>query len=116
MKIVAVEAIHLRIEDANIGLFDGSYDDCLIVVTANDSESLGMPGHEFLDGLSGKLFLRALVRREMIPARRAAHEELACRQNRSDGSDALRGRKPPKPGRFLGIDFRIIGEWQGLDH
>jgi L-alanine-DL-glutamate epimerase-like enolase superfamily enzyme len=32
MKIVDVEAIHLRIEDPNIGLFDGSYDDCLIVV------------------------------------------------------------------------------------
>src|SRR4029078_5065203 len=32
MKITDVEAIHLRIEDPNIGLFDGSYDDCVIVV------------------------------------------------------------------------------------
>jgi len=32
MKITDIEAIHLRIEDPNIGLFDGSYDDCLIVV------------------------------------------------------------------------------------
>jgi L-alanine-DL-glutamate epimerase-like enolase superfamily enzyme len=36
MKIVSIDAIHLRIEDPNIGLFDGSYDDCLIVVTADD--------------------------------------------------------------------------------
>lgn len=32
MKITDIEAIHLRIEDPNIGLFDGSYDDCVIVV------------------------------------------------------------------------------------
>jgi L-alanine-DL-glutamate epimerase-like enolase superfamily enzyme len=32
MKIVDVEAIHLRIEDPNISTFDGSYDDCVIVV------------------------------------------------------------------------------------
>ena len=33
---LAIDAIHLRIEDPNIGLFDGSYDDCLIVVTTDD--------------------------------------------------------------------------------
>lgn len=32
MKITDIEAIHLRIEDPNIGLFDGSYDDCVIRV------------------------------------------------------------------------------------
>lgn len=36
MKITSIEAIHLRVEDPNIGLFDGSYDDCLIVVTTDD--------------------------------------------------------------------------------
>lgn len=36
MKITNIEAVHLRIEDPNIGLFDGSYDDCLIVVTTDD--------------------------------------------------------------------------------
>jgi L-rhamnonate dehydratase len=36
LKITDIEAIHLRIEDPNIGLFDGSYDDCLIVVTTED--------------------------------------------------------------------------------
>ncbi len=39
MKITGLEAIHLRIEDPNIGLFDGSYDDCLIVVTADDGRT-----------------------------------------------------------------------------
>jgi L-alanine-DL-glutamate epimerase-like enolase superfamily enzyme len=32
MKITDIEAIHLRYEDPNIGLFDGSYDDCIIRV------------------------------------------------------------------------------------
>jgi L-rhamnonate dehydratase len=36
MKITNVEAIHLRIEDPNIGLFDGSYDSCVIVVTTDE--------------------------------------------------------------------------------
>jgi L-alanine-DL-glutamate epimerase-like enolase superfamily enzyme len=35
MKIAAIDAIHLRIEDPNTGLFDGSYDDCVIVVTTD---------------------------------------------------------------------------------
>lgn len=36
MKITNVEAIHIRIDDPNIGLFDGSYDDCLIVVSTDE--------------------------------------------------------------------------------
>jgi len=32
MKITAIEAIHLRAEDPLIELFDGSYDDCVLVV------------------------------------------------------------------------------------
>ncbi len=35
MQITDIQAIHLRIEDPNIGLFDGSYDDCLMVVTTD---------------------------------------------------------------------------------
>jgi L-alanine-DL-glutamate epimerase-like enolase superfamily enzyme len=35
MKITDIEAIHLRCEDPNIGLFDGSYDDCVIRVTTD---------------------------------------------------------------------------------
>jgi len=32
MVITDVEAIHLRIDDPNIEIFDGSYDDFLIVI------------------------------------------------------------------------------------
>ena len=35
MKITDIEAIHLRVEDPNIGLFDGSYDDCIIRVSTD---------------------------------------------------------------------------------
>ena len=36
MKITRFEAIHLRVEDPNIGLFDGSYDDCVILVRTDE--------------------------------------------------------------------------------
>ncbi len=36
MKITAIEAIHLRVEDPNIGLFDGSYDDCVVRVRTDE--------------------------------------------------------------------------------
>lgn len=36
MKITNIQALHLRIEDPNIGLFDGSYDTCVIVVTTDE--------------------------------------------------------------------------------
>lgn len=36
MKITSVEAIHLRAEDPLIQLFDGSYDDCLLVVHTDE--------------------------------------------------------------------------------
>src|SRR5664279_2472211 len=41
LKITAVEAIHLRAEDPLIELFDGSYDDCVLVVHT-DSELIGI--------------------------------------------------------------------------
>jgi L-alanine-DL-glutamate epimerase-like enolase superfamily enzyme len=41
MKITAVEAIHLRAEDPLIELFDGSYDDCVLVVHT-DSDLIGI--------------------------------------------------------------------------
>lgn len=37
MKIADIEAIHVRCEDPNIGLFDGSYDDCVMRVTTDDN-------------------------------------------------------------------------------
>lgn len=36
MKITDVQAIHLRVEDPNIDLFDGSYDDCVILVSTDE--------------------------------------------------------------------------------
>jgi L-rhamnonate dehydratase len=36
MKITSVEAIHLRAEDPLIELFDGSYDDCVLVVRTDN--------------------------------------------------------------------------------
>jgi L-alanine-DL-glutamate epimerase-like enolase superfamily enzyme len=39
LRITDIEAIHLRIEDPNIGLFDGSYDDCVIVVHTDEGIS-----------------------------------------------------------------------------
>ncbi|PYT21006.1 MAG: mandelate racemase/muconate lactonizing enzyme family protein [Acidobacteria bacterium] len=36
MKITDIEAIHLRVEDPNIGLFDGSYDDCVVRVRTDE--------------------------------------------------------------------------------
>ncbi len=36
MKITDVEAIHTRIEDPAVGIFDGSYDNCVIVVRTDE--------------------------------------------------------------------------------
>src|ERR1044071_1315253 len=36
MKITDIEAIHLRVEDPNIGIFDGSYDDCVILIHTDE--------------------------------------------------------------------------------
>src|SRR6266478_2386000 len=36
MKIASIEAIHLRAEDPLIELFDGSYDDCVLVVHTDE--------------------------------------------------------------------------------
>ena len=36
MKITDVQAIHVRVEDPNIGIFDGSYDDCLIFIQTDE--------------------------------------------------------------------------------
>jgi len=37
MKITDIEAIHVRCEDPNIGLFDGSFDNCVIRVTTDEN-------------------------------------------------------------------------------
>jgi L-rhamnonate dehydratase len=67
MKITDVEAIHLRVEDPNIGLFDGSYDDCVIVVHTDEgvtglgeTESLAPAIQAIVNGPSAHSHARAL--------------------------------------------------------
>ena len=67
MKITEVEAIHLRVEDPNIGLFDGSYDDCLLVVHTDEgitgigeTESLASAIQGLVRGPSAHIHARAL--------------------------------------------------------
>ena len=67
MKITDVEAIHLRVEDPNIGLFDGSYDDCVLVVHTDEgvtgigeTESLASAVQGIVRGPSAHVHARAL--------------------------------------------------------
>lgn len=67
MKITDIEAIHLRIEDPNIGLFDGSYDDCVIIVHTDEgllgigeTESLPPAIQAIINGPSAHNHARAL--------------------------------------------------------
>jgi len=67
MKITKVEAIHLRVEDPNIGLFDGSYDDCVIVIHTDEgltglgeTESLAPAIQAIVNGPSAHTHARAL--------------------------------------------------------
>ena len=67
MKITEVEAIHLRVEDPNIGLFDGSYDDCVLVVHTDEgitgigeTESLAPAIQGIVRGPSAHIHARAL--------------------------------------------------------
>src|SRR5690348_5793086 len=67
MKIIDVEAIHLRVEDPNIGLFDGSYDDCVIVVHTDEgligvgeTESLAPAIQAMIEGPSAHSHARGL--------------------------------------------------------
>lgn len=67
MKITDIEAIHLRVEDPNIGLFDGSYDDCVIVVHTDggltglgETESLAPAIQAIINGPSAHSHARGL--------------------------------------------------------
>ncbi len=79
MKISNVEAIHLRVEMPNGDLFDGSYDDCVIVVRTDD----GIEGIGETESFSPAI--QALVRGP------SAH-------NRARGlKEVLMGRDPTDP-------------------
>ena len=67
MKITGIEAIHLRVEGPNIGLFDGSYDDCVIVVYTDEgltglgeTESLAPAIQAIINGPSAHSHARSL--------------------------------------------------------
>ena len=67
MKITDIEAIHLRVEDPNIGIFDGSYDDCVILIHTDEgmtglgeTESLAPAIQAIIKGPSAHSHARAL--------------------------------------------------------
>lgn len=67
MKITSVEAIHLRAEDPLIELFDGSYDDCVLVVETDsgltgigETESMAPAIQAIVRGPSAHNHARAL--------------------------------------------------------
>ena len=68
MRITSVEAIHLRAEDPLIELFDGSYDDCDLVVQTDtgltgigETESMAPAIHAIVRGPSAHNHARALA-------------------------------------------------------
>jgi len=67
MKITDIEGIHLRVEDPNIGIFDGSYDDCVILIHTDEgvtglgeTESLAPAILAIINGPSAHSHARAL--------------------------------------------------------
>ena len=82
MKITDVDALHLRIEDPNIGLFDGSYDDCVIVVRTDE----GLTGIGEVESLPAAI--QGIVRS------RAAHSHARGLR------ELLIGRDPTEPERL----------------
>jgi len=67
MKITDIEAIHMRVEDPNIGIFDGSYDNCVILVHTDagltgvgETESMAPAIQAIIAGPSAHSHARAL--------------------------------------------------------
>ncbi len=67
MNITGIEAIHLRVEDPNIALFDGSYDDCVILIRTDEglvgigeTESFSPAIQALINGPSAHSHARAL--------------------------------------------------------
>ncbi len=58
MKITDVEAIHLRVEDPNIGLFDGSYDDCIIRIETDEGITGIAEVETLADAVQGIVYAR----------------------------------------------------------
>jgi L-rhamnonate dehydratase len=67
VKITDIEAIHLRVEDPGISLFDGSYDDCVVIVHTDEgltgvgeTESLAPAVQAIINGPSAHNHARGL--------------------------------------------------------
>lgn len=67
MKITEIETLHLRVDDPNIALFDGSYDDCVIVIHTDEglvgigeTESLAPAIQAIINGPTAHNHARAL--------------------------------------------------------
>lgn len=67
MKITDVQAVHLRAEDPNISIFDGSYDNCVILVHTDEgvsglgeTESMAPAIQAIINGPSAHSHARAL--------------------------------------------------------
>ena len=78
MKITDIEAMHIRIEDPNIGLFDGSYDDCVIVVRTDE----GLTGIGEVESLPAAI--QAIVRSRAAHSHARGLRELLIGQDPTD--------------------------------
>ena len=109
MKITKVEAIHLRVEDPNIGLFDGSYDDCVIMLHTDEgltglgeTESMAPAIQAIVNGPSAHTHARAL--KEILIGSDPTDPELW--QRMYDASDYV-GRRGLVMHAIGGIDLAL---------
>lgn len=58
MKITDIEAIHVRVEDPNIGIFDGSYDDCIIRIETDEGITGIAEVETLADAVQGIIYAR----------------------------------------------------------
>jgi L-rhamnonate dehydratase len=58
VKITDIQAIHLRVEDPNIGLFDGSYDDCVIRIETDEGVTGIGEAETLADAVQGIVYAR----------------------------------------------------------
>jgi L-rhamnonate dehydratase len=87
MRIVDIEAIHLRVEDSNISLFDGSYDDCVIRVKTDE----GVTGIGEVESLSPAI-------QAIVNAQPAHNHARGLRE-------LLMGRDPTNPERLWDLMY-----------
>ncbi len=111
MKITDVEAIHLRVEDPNISLFDGSYDDCVLVVHTDEglsgigeTESLASAVQAIVRGPSAHIHARAL--RDVLIGKDPSQDPSILWQEMYDATDYI-GRRGLVMHAIGGIDLAL---------